>query len=332
MLAARWRQILHSCDGRTGHRRAARGAAACLACRRRAAAARARADAARRLRRAGGDHARRDRDAIGVAPLPRGDRCRCARRLRVCRLAGVAAPRRDPARDDRRPRHRRHGRRRQPAATRAKRTALSLRHRDGAPAGVPATLALGWYAGLHEDAALVQPRQALRAGQRWRVTVWLRQPHGNLNPSGFDYELALFEQGVRATGYVRDAPSRRCSRAAPAIRSSDCASAFATRSTSTSPTGAPPASWPRSRSATRARSSAVYRQSSSTLALPMKRVRCAACVDKWSYGAPIVPVEPFDNRVLLWLCGPRLAAPANAHLAPQPAPGALLTRGEEGSS
>ncbi len=78
---------------------------------------------------------------------------------------------------------------------------------DGAPAGVPATLALGWYAGFHEDATLVQPRQALRAGQRWRFTVRLRQPHGNLNPNGFDDELALFEQGVRATGYVRDAPA-----------------------------------------------------------------------------------------------------------------------------
>jgi len=35
--------------------------------------------------------------------------------------------------------------------------------------------------------------------------VRLRQPHGN--PHGFDYELALLEQGVRATGYVRDAPA-----------------------------------------------------------------------------------------------------------------------------
>ena len=31
----------------------------------------------------------------------------------------------------------------------------------------------------------------------------LRRPHGNANPHGFDYELQLFEQGVRATGYVR---------------------------------------------------------------------------------------------------------------------------------
>ena len=77
---------------------------------------------------------------------------------------------------------------------------------DASSAAVPRTLALGWYAGFHEDAALAQPRQALRAGQRWRFTVRLRQPHGNLNPNGFDYELLLFEQGVRATGYVRDAP------------------------------------------------------------------------------------------------------------------------------
>jgi len=77
----------------------------------------------------------------------------------------------------------------------------------GAPAGVPGVVALGWYAGFHEDAALVQPRLALRAGQRWRFTVRLRRPHGNLNPHGFDYELALLEQGVRATGYVRDAPA-----------------------------------------------------------------------------------------------------------------------------
>ncbi|MEP6740275.1 MAG: ComEC/Rec2 family competence protein, partial [Caldimonas sp.] len=73
--------------------------------------------------------------------------------------------------------------------------------------GVPETIALGWYAGFHEDAALTQPRSSLRAGQRWRFTVRLRQPHGNLNPNGFDYELFLFEQGVRATGYVRDAPA-----------------------------------------------------------------------------------------------------------------------------
>ena len=77
---------------------------------------------------------------------------------------------------------------------------------NGEPVRLPSLLALGWYRGAHEDAADGQPRGELRAGQRWRLTLRLRQPHGNLNPHGFDYELYLFEQGLRATGYVRDAP------------------------------------------------------------------------------------------------------------------------------
>jgi competence protein ComEC len=77
---------------------------------------------------------------------------------------------------------------------------------SGTPVQVPTRLAIGWYKGTHDDAALSQPQGELRAGQRWRFTLRLRQPHGNMNPHGFDYELNLFEQGLRATGYVRDAP------------------------------------------------------------------------------------------------------------------------------
>ena len=80
-------------------------------------------------------------------------------------------------------------------------------HWRGESVALPKLLAIGWYSGWHEDAAEVQPRDALRAGQRWRLTVRLRRPHGNFNPHGFDYELFLFEQAVRATGYVRDAPN-----------------------------------------------------------------------------------------------------------------------------
>ena len=78
---------------------------------------------------------------------------------------------------------------------------------QGQAVTLPPLLALGWYRGLHEDASSTQPRQELRAGQRWRFTVRLRRPHGNVNPHGFDYELYLFELGVGATGYLRDAPS-----------------------------------------------------------------------------------------------------------------------------
>lgn len=44
----------------------------------------------------------------------------------------------------------------------------------------------------------------VHAGERWRLTVRLRRPHGNANPYGFDYEAWLLEQNIRATGYVRD--------------------------------------------------------------------------------------------------------------------------------
>ncbi len=73
----------------------------------------------------------------------------------------------------------------------------------GQPVAVPSRLALGWYRGWDEDALIAAPFEDLRAGQRWRFTVRLKQPHGSLNPQGFDYELWLFEQGIRATGTVR---------------------------------------------------------------------------------------------------------------------------------
>lgn len=73
----------------------------------------------------------------------------------------------------------------------------------GQPVAVPPLVSLGWYAPQRGSSLQGLPQATLRAGQRWRFTVRLRQPHGNLNPHGFDYELWLFEQGVRATGYVR---------------------------------------------------------------------------------------------------------------------------------
>ncbi|MFT3820538.1 MAG: DNA internalization-related competence protein ComEC/Rec2 [Rubrivivax sp.] len=77
----------------------------------------------------------------------------------------------------------------------------------GRPVALPPLLALAWYAGPDADAPLLGP-EPVRAGQRWRFTVRLRQPHGNLNPHGFDTELWLFEQGLRANGYVRSRGGR----------------------------------------------------------------------------------------------------------------------------
>ncbi len=77
----------------------------------------------------------------------------------------------------------------------------------GEPVRVPERLAVGWYDARDAETPANPLRSELRAGQRWRFALRLRQPHGNLNPHGFDHELHLFEQGVRGTGYVRDAPA-----------------------------------------------------------------------------------------------------------------------------
>ena len=46
-------------------------------------------------------------------------------------------------------------------------------------------------------------------GQYWRFAVRLNRPHGFANPGGFDYEAWLFQQGISARGYVRDAVSNK---------------------------------------------------------------------------------------------------------------------------
>ena len=71
------------------------------------------------------------------------------------------------------------------------------------PSQVPAVVSLGWYLNDRDEAFLSNPRAELRAGERWRLPVRLKRPHGSLNPEGFDVELWWWEQGVRANGYVR---------------------------------------------------------------------------------------------------------------------------------
>ena len=71
-----------------------------------------------------------------------------------------------------------------------------------AAAGLPRHVALAWWGG---GARTASPGSApeIHAGERWRFTIRLKQPHGSLNPDGFDYEAWLFERDIRATGYVR---------------------------------------------------------------------------------------------------------------------------------
>ena len=68
-------------------------------------------------------------------------------------------------------------------------------HWQGESQALPGKLLLSWY----------QNPPPLRVGERWRLTVRLKRPHGFMNPGGFDYEAWLFQQGIRAKGYVREA-------------------------------------------------------------------------------------------------------------------------------
>ena len=72
----------------------------------------------------------------------------------------------------------------------------------GTPA-VPSRVWLAWGRNQRDDRSVADAPPELRAGQRWRLPVRLRRPHGAMNPDGFDAELWLFDQGLRATGSVR---------------------------------------------------------------------------------------------------------------------------------
>lgn len=78
---------------------------------------------------------------------------------------------------------------------------------DGQAVVLPARMDVGWYSGWGSTAGggLELQRQpvAVRPGERWRMRLRLKAPHGNVNPHGFDYELYLWEQGVQASAYVR---------------------------------------------------------------------------------------------------------------------------------
>jgi competence protein ComEC len=74
---------------------------------------------------------------------------------------------------------------------------------EDAAVRLPPRLYLGWYS-AGADAGTQAPD--LRAGERWRMNMRLKAPHGHVNPHGFDYELWLWEQGLQATGYVRAGP------------------------------------------------------------------------------------------------------------------------------
>lgn len=76
----------------------------------------------------------------------------------------------------------------------------------------------GWRFVFEVDGATVPPRVLLscyqmpsapRAGERWRLPVKLRRPHGLANPQGFDQALWMLEQDLPAAGSCRSKGQQR---------------------------------------------------------------------------------------------------------------------------
>lgn len=71
-------------------------------------------------------------------------------------------------------------------------------------APVPGRIVLSWFRDPGGEAV-----PQVRAGERWRLTVRLKRPHGSANPHGFDFEAWALERGIRASGYVRKAENNK---------------------------------------------------------------------------------------------------------------------------
>lgn len=71
---------------------------------------------------------------------------------------------------------------------------------------VPSRLSLArYFAGFHDRSPALAESE-FRPGERWRLTVRLKRPHGTYNPHGFDFEAWALERDIRATGYMRQHP------------------------------------------------------------------------------------------------------------------------------
>jgi competence protein ComEC len=77
----------------------------------------------------------------------------------------------------------------------------------GVGMSIPQHISLSWYRDRRaEVTSTVTP---FRVGERWELTARLRQPHGSVNPYGYDFELWALENNIRATGYIRSDDENR---------------------------------------------------------------------------------------------------------------------------
>ncbi len=78
----------------------------------------------------------------------------------------------------------------------------ATRSEDGQSVLLPPLIQLSWHSSNWGGERKTLPR--LQAGERWTFSTRLKQPHGLVNPGGWDAELWMWSQGIQATGHVRD--------------------------------------------------------------------------------------------------------------------------------
>ena len=78
----------------------------------------------------------------------------------------------------------------------------TTRSEDRQSVAIPAQLSVGWYTSSFDNEPRALPD--IKAGERWLLPLRLKQPHGLVNPGGFDAELWLWAQGIHATAHVRE--------------------------------------------------------------------------------------------------------------------------------
>jgi len=88
------------------------------------------------------------------------------------------------------------------AGERGVRFAFAVERTETDGAVVPSRLSLAWYAPLPGAGDPEAPVPQVHAGERWRLAVRLKRPHGYVNPAGFDLEAWLLEHNLRGTGAV----------------------------------------------------------------------------------------------------------------------------------
>jgi len=67
---------------------------------------------------------------------------------------------------------------------------------------VPRHLSLSDYHSVKTGSDNTAQASPFHAGERWRLTVRLKRPHGTYNPHGFDFEAWALGENIRATGSV----------------------------------------------------------------------------------------------------------------------------------